>query len=270
MIGDCLVQIKKQNPLIHNITNYVTINDVANILLACGASPIMADDPLEVEEITSISHGLNLNLGTIHQATMESMRLAAKKAQSLGHVMVLDPVGVGASKLRRQFACELLENHHFNAIRGNMSEIKALASAHAKTFGVDVCQEDRVTQNNLSEAVAFIKQFALKMECIVVASGAYDLVSDGHICYVVSNGCAKMTQISGSGCQLSALLCAFLAANKENQITAALAAVVCMGIAGEKAYQSHIGNSSYRHRLIDEINLMEARCLDEEGHYEVR
>ena len=270
MIGDCLEQVRKQRPLIHCLTNYVTINDVANILLASGASPIMADDPLEVEEITAISQGLTLNLGTLHQEMMKSMRLAAKKAQQLQHVMVLDPVGIGVSTMRRQFACELLETFHFTAVRGNMSEIKALANVHSQAHGVDVSVTDQVTASHLDEAIALVKSLAKQIRSIVIASGALDLVSDGQTCYIVTNGRPEMAQISGSGCQLSALLCGFLAANPHTPLEAALAAVTCMGVAGEKAYRPETGNSSYRHHLIDAISLMKSETLNEEARYEVR
>ena len=148
--------VRKSCPLVHNITNYVTVNDVANVILACGASPIMADDRAEVEEITSICSALNINIGTLNERTIESMLLAGKKAQSLGHKIVLDPVGAGASALRTNTAKELIQNIQFSVIRGNISEIKTIALGNGTTKGVDADISDAVTEDNLEKSVAFV------------------------------------------------------------------------------------------------------------------
>ena len=155
-----LQNVRKNSPLIHNITNYVAVNDCANIILACGASPIMADDSSEVEEITSICGGLNINIGTLNSRTIESMILSGKKANALSHPVVLDPVGVGASALRTDTAIRLLEAIQFAVIRGNISEIKTLAGSASSTQGVDANVADKVTEDNLDDAVSFAKAFA--------------------------------------------------------------------------------------------------------------
>ena len=146
----CLENVRCMAPLIHNITNYVTANDVANVLLACGASPIMADEEAEVEEITAHCQGLNLNLGTLHQKKIPAMVKAGKMANNLGHVVVLDPVGVGASSFRKQTVEQLLKEVQFDAIRGNISEIKTLASLNSSGKGVDADNTDTVTEDNLA------------------------------------------------------------------------------------------------------------------------
>ena len=127
MLGTCIENVRKGVPLVHNITNYVTVNDVANILLACGGSPIMSDEPEDVEDITAICGGLNINIGTLNQRSIEGMFRAGKKANELNHVVLLDPVGAGASALRTNTAVELMEKIRFTVIRGNISEIKTLA-----------------------------------------------------------------------------------------------------------------------------------------------
>ena len=137
MLGVYLENVRSKKPLIHNITNYVTVNDVANILLACGASPIMSDDAGEVEEITSACGGLCINIGTLNQNTISSMLLAGKRASSLGRKTVLDPVGAGASRLRTETAFRLIEQIRFDVIRGNISEMKALALGSGGAKGVD-------------------------------------------------------------------------------------------------------------------------------------
>lgn len=121
MLGTCLDNVRKTTPLVHNITNYVTVNDVANILLACGASPIMSDEPEDVEDITSICGGLNINIGTLHRTSIDGMYRAGAKAASLGHKILLDPVGAGASHLRTSTAVGLMEKIPFTVIRGNIS-----------------------------------------------------------------------------------------------------------------------------------------------------
>ena len=135
MIKTCFENVKMKTPLVHNITNYVTVNDVANVLLACGGSPIMADDIDDVEDITSICGGLNINIGTLNKNTIPSMLAAGKKANELGHAVLLDPVGAGASRLRTETAIKLLNEIKFDVIRGNISEIKTLAFGSGSTKG---------------------------------------------------------------------------------------------------------------------------------------
>lgn len=265
--------VRKSCPLVHNITNYVTVNDVANVILACGASPIMADDRAEVEEITSICSALNINIGTLNERTIESMLLAGKKAQSLGHKIVLDPVGAGASALRTNTAKELIQNIQFSVIRGNISEIKTIALGNGTTKGVDADISDAVTEDNLEKSVAFVKEVALKNKCIVAVTGAIDLVSDGTKCFVIRNGRAEMGKITGTGCQLSGMTAAFIAANPDDTLTAGAAAVCAMGLAGELAWKKMAdgdGNSTYRNRIIDAICNMTGDTLDEGAKYEIK
>ena len=153
MFGERLENVRKTSPLVHNITNYVTVNDVANVLLATGASPIMSDEPLDVEDITSICGGLNINMRTI-----EAMFIAGRKANELGHVVSLDPVGAGASKLRTETALKLMDEIKFDVIRGNISEIKTLVTGSGSTKGVDADAADAVTDDNLDEMISFVKK----------------------------------------------------------------------------------------------------------------
>ena len=166
MFSKILSNVRENSPLVHNITNYVTVNDVANIILACGASPIMSDDESEVEEITSICGGLNINIGTLNKNTIPSMFLAGKKANSLGHKVLLDPVGAGASKLRTETAVNLISKIKFDVIRGNISEIKTLALGSGTTKGVDADVSDAVTDSNLKKSVEFVKIFQTKSNAL--------------------------------------------------------------------------------------------------------
>ena len=157
-----LDNVRATTPLVHNITNYVTVNDCANALLAIGASPIMSDEPADVEDITSICGGLTLNIGTLNERSIEGMFAAGERASELGHAIVLDPVGAGASALRTRVAGDLLDKLAVSVIRGNMSEMKALAGGAAATRGVDVCPDDAVTEDNLAAGAAFARDFAAK------------------------------------------------------------------------------------------------------------
>lgn len=265
MLKECIDNLRKKAPLIHNITNYVTVNDVANIILACGASPIMADEIEEVEEITSICNGLNINIGTLNARTIPAMMAAGKKAQELSHVILLDPVGAGASTLRTNTALKLMEQIKFTVIRGNMSEIKALHQQGGDSRGVDVCEADKVTEDNLQETARFLQQFSRLHGCIVAVTGAIDLVTDGEQVYALRNGRPEMGQITGTGCQLSGLMTSYLAANPEKPLEAAVTAVAAMGVAGETAFvhmKEYEGNSTYRNRIIDAICHMDGKTLE--------
>lgn len=272
MLKELLRNVKETCPLIHNITNYVTVNDCANILLACGGSPIMADDIEEAEEITAICGGLNINIGTLNQRTIPAMHLAGKKANELGHPVVLDPVGAGASTLRTKTAQDLIKNIKFTVIRGNISEIKALALGSGGARGVDADVADRVTKENLPKAVAFAKAFAKETGAVIAITGAIDIVADSEKAFCIYNGHPMMSSITGTGCQLSALMAAYLTANPEMPLEAAAAAVCAMGVCGEKAHErltEQDGNSSYRNYIIDAIFRLDGEELERLARYEI-
>lgn len=273
MLGIYLDHVRKSVPLVHNITNYVTVNDVANMLLACGGSPIMSDEPLDVEEITSICGGLNINIGTLNARTIEGMIKAGKKANELGHAVLLDPVGAGASTLRTNTAKELLEKIRFDVIRGNISEIKTLAQGSGTTKGVDADIADAITEETLGSAIAFVKRYAKETKSIIVVTGAIDLVADDKICYVIRNGRPEMGKITGTGCQLSGMMTAFITANPDHKLAAAAAAVCAMGLAGEIGFsrmQEGDGNATYRNRIIDAVYNMNGEELEKGAKYELR
>ncbi len=251
-----LQQVRVQNPLIHCITNYVTVNDCANVLLACGASPVMADDSREVEEITALSAGLYLNIGTLHQRSIESMVLAGKKAQAMGKPIVLDPVGAGASTLRTQTATMLIEQVAPTVLRGNLSEVKALAGQAGQTRGVDVSSADTATEQNLPQVVAFAKTCAEKMNTVVAITGAIDIVADSKHAIVLRGGHAMMGKVTGTGCMLGALVTACVAANTHDVLHATATAVCMMGMCGQHAHArltAQDGNATYRQYLIDAV-----------------
>lgn len=272
MLKEMLENVRKTCPLIHNITNYVTVNDCANVLLACGGSPIMSDDVDEVEEITAICGGLNINIGTLNQRTIPAMHKAGKKANELGHPVVLDPVGAGASALRTQTAKDLIKTVKFAVIRGNISEIKALALGEGGARGVDADVADQVTKENLPQVVAFAKDFAKKTGAVIAITGAIDIVADGERAFCIYNGHPMMSSITGTGCQLSALIAAYVTANQKNLLEATAAAVCLMGICGEKAFErltSQDGNATYRNYIMDTVFNLTGEELEKNAKYEI-
>ena len=273
MLGNCLENVRKSMPLVHNITNYVTVNDVANALLACGASPIMSDEPDDVADITSICGGLNINIGTLNQRSIEAMFIAGARSNELGHIILLDPVGAGASALRTNTAIAIMEKIKPDVIRGNISEIKTLALGSGTTKGVDADAADTVTEENLDQMVAFAKGFAAKTGAVIAITGVIDLVADTETCYVIRNGHSEMSRITGTGCQLSGLATAYAVANPNNKTEAIAAAVCAMGLAGEIGVANMAageGNSTLRNRIIDAIYNMDAETLNKGAKYEVR
>jgi hydroxyethylthiazole kinase len=291
-------RVREAAPLVHNITNYVTVNDVANILLAAGASPIMADDPIDAEEITAICGGLVLNIGTLNQATIPAMLAAGKRANALGHPIVLDPVGAGASTLRTQTALRLLDELNIAVIRGNVSELKALAHGTGDTHGVDASLADAITEQTLPELASFARDYARATGAVIAITGAIDLVASDTRAYAIRNGHAWMTRITGSGCMLSALVGAFVVANPEFVLEASAAAVANMGVAGQLAWErvagsgvgagagagvgsgvgigvgamagagAGVGTASLRNELINIVSLLDGAVLDEHASIE--
>ena len=264
MFAEIIRQIRLKKPLIHCITNYVSANDCANLLLGCGASAIMADDPEEAAEVTAMCDGLVLNMGTPNPRKLEALLIAGREANRLGHPVVLDPVGVGSSAMRQEAARKLLEQVRFAAIRGNATEIATLVRGTAAHRGVDADE-----QNDATEANA--RQLARKTGAVVIVTGDTDLVTDGTTLYRVHNGHPMMRTVTGAGCQLSALVGAYITANADKPLQAALAAVCAMGLCGEIAHRRLTpldGNASYRNYILDAICNLTPQALEEGANYE--
>lgn len=273
MLKEQLLNVQKKSPLIHNITNYVTVNDCANVLLACGGSPIMADDIEQVEEITSICGGLNINIGTLNQNTIKSMLVAGKKANQLSHPIILDPVGAGASALRTETALSLLEKVQFTVIRGNISEIKTLALGFGMTKGVDADAADAITSDNLDDVIIMAKKFAQKTGAVIAITGTIDIVTDGKKTFIIKNGHPMMSKITGTGCMLTAMISAYVVANPSSLVEAVAASICAMGLSGEIAFSrlsEKDGTASFRMYLIDAISNLTPSVLEKGAKYEIR
>lgn len=201
-------KIRQKNPLIHCITNYVVANFQANGLLAIGASPVMADGNDEVEEMVKISSSLLINIGTLNDTMKKSMLLAGKRANALGIPVILDPVGAGATNYRKQAVQYLLEEIQFAAIRCNIGELAAIAHVEWQQKGVDsgtgsISVEDEA------------KKVATLYQCIVIVTGEKDFITDGNQQQWIAGGNAQMTEVTGTGCLLSAICCAAYVADQQ-------------------------------------------------------
>lgn len=261
-----LQNVRNNTPLVHFVTNYVTVNDVANTMLACGGSPIMSDEILDVEDITSICNATVINIGTLNQNTIKSMVAAGKKANELGHPVVLDPVGVGASKLRTETTFQLLKEVKFAVIRGNISEIKTVYSGSGSTKGVDADVADVVTDENLQDTIAFAKDLSAKTGAVIVITGAIDIIADSENAYITRNGVAIMSKITGTGCMLDGVIAGYVAANPDDKVKACAVAVAAEGLCGELAYERMLANQggtgSFRCYLIDAMSNLDGDALE--------
>lgn len=281
-----IAQVRARQPVIHCITNYVTANDVANIILAAGASPIMADGVREAEDIAAVSHGLVLNLGTLREPSIEAMLRAGRRAAELGHPVILDPVGAGASAFRMETAMRLLKEVPCTLIRGNASEIRALAGAHVWSRGVDADHREALTKENCRETAAMAQQLSVQTGAVVVMTGPTDLAASGSRVCLVKNGHLMMSRITGAGCMMDGVLASVLAAGMQAEriptermsaerileaqndlLQQVVYAVAAVGICGELAYEKTMrfggGTGSFRMYFIDAMsNLMDETVQD--------
>ncbi len=252
-IYNSLLKVKEKNPLVHHITNYVTVNDCANIVLAIGGSPVMADDEREVEEMVSIASSLVINIGTLNSRTVQSMLLAGKRANKLNIPVVLDPVGVGATSYRTEVAKKLIEEVHFSVIRGNLSEIKNIAGIKVATKGVDT-SEIGDTSSKMKDEKEIAQQLSKKLNAVIAITGEVDCVSSKDKNYYIANGHKILSEITGTGCMCSSLIGSFCGAESD-YLMAAVAGIASMGIAGEIAYEKtkNLGIGSFKASLMDSI-----------------
>ena len=269
-LENVLRAVRKQKPLVQCITNFVTVNDCANIILAAGGSPTMASHSLEVEDAVRNVQALVCNMGAIEE--VDSMILAGKEANRLGIPVILDPVGAGGTQLRRDAIKRLLQEIRFTTIRGNASEIRYLAGQQTTGSGVDVSDPDEITNENLDAAVTMATDLAAELGAVIAISGKIDVISNGKETCVLRNGCATMARITGSGCMLTSLIGAFCGAC-ENAFAATCAAMATMGISGEIAEAKRLlngtGNATFRNDLIDAVFNLTEKQLNEGAHYEL-
>lgn len=272
-----LNDIRDKNALTHCITNSVTINDCANAVLAIGGSPFMAEDAEELEEVVTIADVVVINIGKLSKSQIESMKISAKKANETSTPIVLDPVGVGVTNLRNRTTMDLIENYDIAAIRGNITEIKAIAKLSGvldesnTAKGVDVNADDIITEENLKDNAYLIKELASRLDTTILASGPIDILTDGETVISIDNGDDMMPLITGSGCMLSSIVGSCIAGS--NPLEGSLIAILAMNLAGEKARakvdERDEGTGSFRAYLIDYLYRTEAERLVNESNIEI-
>ena len=245
VLSTAIAAVRTQSPLVHNITNYVVMNNSANALLAIGASPVMAHWVSEMKEMTAIAGALVLNIGTLDDKWIDGMLIAGKAAMRRGTPIVLDPVGVGATSQRTEAAMKIIEHCRPTIIRGNASEIMALVDASVKSKGVD-------SSASSDDALESAKRLAVDTGAVVVISGATDYITNGTDVYTVEGGSPIMTTVTGMGCTSTAIVGAF-AAVVEDPMIAATAAMAVMSLAGERAAEYSRGNGSMQVNFLDEL-----------------
>lgn len=274
MFEQILRNVRRQQPLIHCITNYITTNDCANIILACGASPTMAEAEQEAAEIAAVAGALDINIGNLNAMTVAAMHQAIAAANWHNVPVVLDPVGAGASTYRMNTLRDFFAKYRFAVVRGNVSELLAVGGAASNTKGVDAGAADAVTEENLDERVTFFKQLSAQLGAVVSVSGAVDIIASPQKAYLCRNGHLMMSRVTGTGCMLSALTAAYCGGNPEDILEAAAAATVAMGVAGDIAYRKTMeagqGTGSFRIYLMDAISLMDAETLNGGMKLEIR
>ena len=259
--GDILTTLRAEKPLVHHITNYVTVNDCANMTLAAGASPIMADAIEEAGDITRLSNALVMNIGTLNSRTIASMLAAGKAANENGIPVVLDPVGAGASALRNGAVARIVREVRVAVVRGNISEVRFMAGLSSNTKGVDASAAD-VTEN----AAGVAQKVARMLNCVVAITGAVDTIVDAVRVVHIHNGHPMMADVTGTGCMCSSLVGSFCGASPQ-VFEATAAAILCMGIAGELAFEAagQKGTGSFRVALFDAVSRMNRNTMEERG-----
>jgi hydroxyethylthiazole kinase len=250
-IGENLAQVRKARPLIHHLTNWVTIYDCANIVKVFGASPVMAHAAEEVREMTALAHALVLNIGTLTPELVDAMKIAAASANQKGIPVILDVCGAGATHLRDRKCAELIQESHIDVIKGNASEVARIAGENVITKGVDSGLVEMKLEN-------IARRLSRKHKCCVVITGKLDIVCDEHQLYTVANGCDMMANIVGTGCMAASMIGTFCAVNPDMSFAAA-AGLCCYEIAAEMAARDCAGPGTFKEKLYDH-----AFALDEE------
>jgi len=259
--GADLAAIRERKPLVHQITNYVVMNETANATLSLGALPVMAHALEEVEEMASVAGALVLNIGTLSKHWIEAMLLAAKAAHAAGVPVVLDPVGAGATRLRTETAQKILDEAEIAIVRGNAAEVATLAGREAEIRGVE-----SIGASDSGAELAAAAAAALK--CVAAVTGRVDHVSDGERTVAIANGDALLGTVSGTGCMSTSITGCFLAVARDRPLEAAAEALVAFGVAGEDAAVGAKGPGSFHVALYDALYNLDPAALDSRAKVE--
>jgi hydroxyethylthiazole kinase len=253
--GDSLRRLRETKPLVHQITNYVVMNETANATLALGALPVMAHAREEVEDMAAIAGALVLNIGTLSPHWVEAMLLAGRVANDRGTPVVLDPVGAGATTYRTETAKRILDAIDVTVLRGNAGEVATLVGVDAEVRGVESIAGG-------GDPADLARQAARQLGVVASVTGPVDHVSDGETVIAIANGHPMLAAITGTGCISSALTGCFLAVNREAPLAAAAEALVAFGVAGEDAAIGAKGPGSFHVALYDELAALDPVTLD--------
>ena len=259
---DLLARVRQQKPIVHHLTNWVTIYDCAQVIKTLGASPVMAHAPQEVADMAQIASALVLNIGTLTVDFVEAMKLAAQSANQKGIPVVLDVCGAGATTLRDQKCLELLDEVRIDLIKGNASEVARIGGESVKTRGVDAAEVG-------GDLVLLAEKLAQQRKATVVITGKVDIATNGEETYLVKNGHPMMTHVVGTGCMAASVIGAF-AAVEPNLSLAAASALVCYGIAAELAADKASGPASFKARLFDCLYNLDQEAVDRMQSMEIR
>lgn len=252
-------ELKAKNPIVHCITNHVVSNFQANGLLALGASPIMGEAPEEAEELAALADAVSLNIGTLNSSSLKSMLLAGKAANRLGIPVVLDPVGVGATRFRAQAVADILAQVNITVLRCNAGELAAIAGAEWNSKGVDAGDGD-------ADITELAKNVAIKYGLLVAVTGTTDIVTDGKQVAKIPYGDEVMASITGMGCLLSATVAAFLSvSNKHNAFAATVAALQFYALAGEAAAEKSRLPGDFQTAFLNQLAVQEGHETDEQN-----
>ena len=253
--GADLAAIRERKPLVHQITNYVVMNETANATLSLGALPVMAHAIEEVEEMAAVAGALVLNIGTLSDHWIEAMLLAARAANQAGTPVVLDPVGAGATRLRTETAQRILEEREIAVVRGNQAEVATLAGRQAEIRGVE-------SIGAADSAAELAKVAAVELGCVVSVTGPVDHVSDGERLIAVSNGHELLGTVSGTGCMSTAITGCYLAVASDRPLEAAAEALVAFGVAGEDSAREAKGPGTFHAGLYDALYNLDPGTID--------
>jgi hydroxyethylthiazole kinase len=253
--GDSLRRLREVKPLVHQITNYVVMNETANATLALGALPVMAHAREEVEEMVALAGALVINIGTLSPHWVEAMLAAGRKANELGVPVVLDPVGAGATTYRTETAKRILDDVGVAVLRGNAGEVATLVGVAAEVRGVESIGAG-------GDAAELARSAARSLGVVASVTGAVDHVSDGERVLAISNGHPLLASITGTGCMSSAVTGCFLTVNRDRPLEAAAEALVAFGVAGEDAAVGARGPGSFHVQLYDALAALDPATLD--------
>lgn len=256
-----MAKVRSTKPLVHHITNYVTVNDCANICLCAGGSPVMTDEIKDVSEMVRLASCVVINIGTLNDRTVESMMLAASLAHEKGIPVVLDPVGVGATKYRTEVALRLLETGCISVVKGNMGEMGVLSGAGGTVRGVD-------SEGSSADPARIVRDIAGKWNVVAAASGEVDYVSDGEKVYRLSNGNGYMGTVSGTGCMLSSVVGCYVGACGPS-LEAVASAVTAMNVACEYALGNFDGPGTFKPALLDALYCLDGEIMDAKAKVEL-